>query len=51
MVRGHDWSGGDADGSGEGLVTKVGGYELLILRDAVNKKTGYFMTLCKKVGG
>ena len=24
VVRGHDWSGGDADGEGEGVVTKVG---------------------------
>ena len=23
VVRGHDWSGGDADGEGEGVVTKV----------------------------
>ena len=23
VVRGHDWSGGDADGDGEGVVTKV----------------------------
>ena len=25
-------------------------YCTLVLRDAVQKKTGYFMTLCKKVG-
>ena len=34
MVRGHDWSGGDADGEGEGIVTKVKKIE--IMRDARN---------------
>jgi len=42
VVRGHDWSGGDADGSGEGLVTKVDGKNGVVSVRWDNGNYGYY---------
>ena len=42
MVRGHDWSGGDADGEGEGTVTKVDGKNGVVSVRWNNGNYGYY---------
>ena len=42
VVRGHDWSGGDADGGGEGEVTKVDGKNGVVSVRWNNGNFGYY---------
>ena len=42
VVRGHDWSGGEADGAGEGEVTKVDGKNGVVSVRWNNGNFGYY---------
>ena len=42
VVRGHDWCGGDADGEGEGTVTKVDGKNGVVSVRWENGNYGYY---------
>ena len=42
VVRGHDWTGGDADGGGEGEVTKVDGKNGVVSVRWDNGNFGYY---------